>query len=93
MTYIENKSYIFIFVQNIVIMEEKEKQQRTVIHLEMNGKHWYFGSLAAIYEIFDVKTIGITYGSLRNVGLSPDKPYQNKYCIIRKGILYTIPKK
>lgn len=71
----------------------KEKQERTVIHLEINGKHWYFGSLAAIYEIFDAKTIGITYGSLRNVGLSVEKPYLNKYCTIRKGILHTIPKK
>lgn len=74
-------------------MEEKEKQERTVIHLETNGEHWYFGSLAAIYEIFDTQTIGISYGSLRNYALSPEKPYKNKLCVIRKGILHTKNKK
>ena len=74
-------------------MEEKEKQERTVIHLEINGGHYYFGSLAAIFEVFDAKTLGITYGSLRNVGVTSEKPYRNKCCIIRKGILHTISKK
>ena len=74
-------------------MEGKEKQERTIIHLEINGEHHYFGSLAAIYQFFDSKTLGISYGSLRNVGLSHEKPYQNKHCIIRKGVLLTISKK
>lgn len=73
-------------------MKEKDKQERTVIHLEMNGEHYYFGSLAAIYEVFDSSTLGISYGSLRNVGLAPEKPYQNKHCTIRKGVLLTIKK-
>ena len=58
---------------------EKDKKERTVIHVEVNEKHYYFGSLAAIYEVFDSKTLGIGYGALRNVGLSPQKPYQNNY--------------
>ena len=74
-------------------MEEKDKKERTVIHVEVNEKHYYFGSLAAIYEVFDSKTLGIGYGALRNVGLSPQKPYQNKHCITRKGVLLTISKK
>lgn len=74
-------------------MKEKDKQERTVIHVEVNGEHYYFGSLAAIYETFDSSTLGISYGSLRNVGVSSEKPYRNKYCIIRKGILRTISKK
>ena len=74
-------------------MKEKQKQERTVIHVEVNGEHYFFGSLAAIYQFFDSKTLGISYGSLRNVGLSPQKPYQNKHCIIRKGVLLTISKK
>ncbi|WP_455510973.1 hypothetical protein [Butyricimonas paravirosa] len=74
-------------------MKEKEKQERTVIHLEMNGEHYYFGSLAAIYQFFDSKILGISYGSLRNVGLSREKPYRNQHCIIRKGVLLTISKK
>lgn len=74
-------------------MEEKSKKERTVIHVEVNDEHYYFGSLAAIYEVFDSKTLGIGYGALRNVGLCPEKPYCNKHCIIRKGILRTISKK
>ena len=70
-----------------------EKKERTVVHVEKSGKHYYFGSLAAIYEVFDKQDIGISYGSLRNYGLSSDKPYQNNKVVIRKGILLTIPKK
>lgn len=68
-------------------MENETKQERTVIHLEMDGKHYYFGSIANIYEYFDADTIGISYGSIRNYGLSSEKSYQNKKCIIRKGLL------
>ena len=63
--------------------------KRTVIHLELDGQHHYFGSLASIYEVFTPQQLGISYGSLRNYGLSEDKPYQNARCIIRKGILIT----
>ena len=72
-------------------MEAENKQERTVIHLEIDGKHHYFGSIANIYEHYDTDTIGISYGSLRNYGLSPDKPYLNKKCIIRKGVLLAKP--
>ena len=71
----------------------KEKKERTVIHVQMTDKHYYFGSLAAIFEIFSKEEIGISYGSLRNYGLTEDKLYQNKLVIIRKGILTTIPKR
>lgn len=73
---------------------EKEKVERTVVHLELlsDNSHYYFGSLAAIFEKFGKEDIGISYGSLRNFGLSADKPYKNKLCIIRKGVLITIPK-
>ena len=72
----------------------KEKVERTVVHVELlcDNSHHYFGSLAAIYEKFGKEDIGISYGSLRNFGLSADKPYKNKLCIIRKGVLITIPK-
>jgi hypothetical protein len=47
-------------------------------------------------DIYDVRTekeqIGITYKSLANIGIAPDKPYRNKYCTIRKGTLLTAPK-
>ena len=76
-------------------MEENKKQERTVIHLYLkeNDKHCYFGSMANIYEHYSKEEIGITFGSLRNFGLSPEKHYENGKVIIRKGILLAKPKK
>lgn len=70
-----------------------EKKERTVIHVEHHGRHSYFGSLKAIYTKFSYDDIGITYGSLRNFGISDEKPYVNTKCVIRKGTLKTIEKK
>lgn len=66
-----------------------------VFHLELNGKHYYFGSKKALCDAFSKEDIGITYPSLRNYALSPSNPYVNKKknCIIREGILGTAPKK
>ena len=69
-----------------------EKQERTVIHLEIEGIHHYFGSIKALCDNFNKEQIGISYKSLANYGIAPDKPYRNKYCTIRKGILVTSPK-
>jgi len=67
-----------------------EKQERTVIHLQINDQHFYFGSLKALTLEFPKDVIGIEYSSLRNVGLSETKPYQNAKCIIRKGTLKAV---
>ncbi len=72
-------------------MEKENKQERSVIHLQIGDDHHYFGSIANIYEYYDADTIGISYGSLRNYGLSKDKPHQNNKCIIRKGVLLAKP--
>lgn len=63
------------------------EKERTVIHLQIGNKHYYYGSVACIYEHHAAEDIGITYAALRNYGLSSDKPYINKKCIIRKGVL------
>ena len=63
------------------------ERERTVIHLEINGEHHYYGSIANIYEFFTSKEIGISYASLRNYKLSKEHPYKNPYCTIRKGVL------
>ena len=63
------------------------EKERTVIHLEIDGEHHYFGSVANIYEYYTSEQLGIAYSSLRNYGLSSEHPYQNKKCIIRKGVL------
>jgi len=62
-----------------------------VIHVEMrepyNGKrHFYFGSIAAIFDELSEEQIGIKKESLWNVDLSRVE-YQNKYCTIRMGVL------
>lgn len=69
-------------------MEATEKRKRTVIHLQIGDVHEYYGSIANIYEFHSSEELGITYGSLRNYGLSPSKPYQNSKCTIRKGVLH-----
>ena len=58
-----------------------------VIHLYFNGVHYYFGSLKKLTDTFGKNDIGIGYDALRNVHLSADNPYINKYCTIRKGKL------
>jgi hypothetical protein len=76
-------------------MEARQaKQERTVIHLyrKENDSHHYFGSMANIFEHYTKGEIGISFGSLRNYGLSPENPYENKKVIIRKGILQAKPK-
>ena len=63
------------------------EKERTVIHLEINGEHHYYGSVANMYEFNTSEELGITYASLRNYGLSAEHPYMNKKCVIRKGLL------
>lgn len=66
---------------------KEQKKERTVIHLEIDSQHHYYGSLANLFEFYTPKQLGISYGALRNYGLSAEKPYQNAKCIIRKGLL------
>ena len=69
--------------------ESKQKKERTVIHLYLfeTDTHHYFGSIANIFEFFNAEVLCIGYGAMRNYGLSTEKPYKNKKCIIRKGVL------
>ena len=69
-----------------------DKQELTVIHLELGAEHLYFGSIKALCDHFGKKQLGIGYKSLATFGIAPAKPYRNKYCTIRKGILLTAPK-
>lgn len=64
-----------------------------VFHLELNNQHYYFGSKKALCDSFGKEVIGITYDSLRNFKMSIDRPFQNKKCIIREGILVSASKK
>ena len=60
---------------------------RKIIHLNYNGKDYYFGSVAAIYSVFTKEQVGVSYGSLRNFCITPDKPYINNKVVIKEGVL------
>ena len=65
------------------------KQERVVVHLEVEGQHYYFGNLKALCDHWDKKALGVGYSYLRNYGISETKPFQNSKCIIRRGIIVT----
>lgn len=66
--------------------------ERSILHLEINGKHEYFGSPSSMYDKYSKEDIGISQASLNNyfskLGENDEMIYNNKKCIIRKGILY-----
>lgn len=69
------------------------KQNRTIIHVEVKDshEHFYFGSIAALYEDSRVKNLlKIKYQTLRTKRISEGTPYENEFLIIRKGNLNTI---
>lgn len=69
----------------------------TTIHVEFNdevlhptqenpeGKHFYFGSITAIYDAFTRQDIGAGKRTLYDHNLSPENPFVGKNCTIRKG--------
>lgn len=67
------------------------KQQRKVYHVEFKGlgKHYYFGSLAAIYDTLPEKEIGVASKTLYYDHEFEFGPYQNDKVIIRFGYLVT----
>ena len=69
------------------------EKERTVIHLEINGEHHYYGSIKRMCADYDKNTLGVAYNTLRNFGLSAEKPYINAKCTIRKGLLLSQPDK
>jgi hypothetical protein len=65
----------------------------TIIHVCMGGErnlyecHFYFGSIAAIFDVFTPDELGITKEELWQFHLSPDNPFRNEKCSIFKGKL------
>lgn len=70
-----------------------EKQERAVVHLELDGNHYYYGNLKALCEHWDREQIGVSYSYLKNLKISEDKPFVNDKCIIRRGVIITSIKK
>lgn len=71
------------------------EEYRTIIHLEMNGKHEYYGSPSSMYDKHTAEELGISKAALNNYfsKLTDDTPqtYENKICTIRKGKMYVKP--
>lgn len=65
------------------------KQERMVIHLEMSGKHFYYGNLKALCDSWAKDELGVSYNYLKNYGIDEENPYIGKKCIIRKGAIVT----
>lgn len=69
------------------------KHNRTIIHVEVKDthEHFYFGSVAAMYEDSRVKNLlKIKYQTFRTKRISEEKPFENEFVIVRKGNLNTI---
>lgn len=77
--------------------------RKTILHLEFDntnlqptkdnqeGKHFYFGSIAAIFEKFKRETLGVAIRALYVFGIEENNPYENGRIIIRKGIVTKKP--
>lgn len=74
-------------------MTEQKKQERAVVHLEKDGRHYYYGNLKALTDHWSKEDIGVSHSYLKNLNITEEKPYQNDKCIIRRGIIITSPRK
>lgn len=70
-------------------MADTKKQERAIVHLEKDGRHYYYGNLKALTDHWPKETIGVSYSYLKNLNIAEDKPYQNDKCIIRRGVIIT----
>lgn len=70
-------------------MVTKKKQERAIVHLEKDGKHYYYGNLKALTDHWDKDAIGVSYTYLKNLNISIDNSYRNEKCIIRRGTIIT----
>lgn len=63
------------------------------LYLKEDGSRHFYGCLASLYDEYNAKELGISYGSLRNYGLSKDRHFENARCIIVKGTVIPKPNK
>lgn len=67
---------------------EKKKQERKVVHLELNGQHEYFGSISQLYKKYDAEILGKSYYQVKNT-LAAKSIIETSRSIIRIGWLQT----
>lgn len=53
-----------------------------------DDNHFYFGSIAAIFDKFTPKQLGVSKSRLWSFGITPERPYRNKVCTIYKGEIH-----
>ena len=78
-------------------MEEKKKQERKVVHLQIGDKHLYYGSISRLFDDFteDEFTedeLGVSYYKTKN-NLARMGTITTDKCVIRQGFLITKEKK
>ena len=92
MVFVDNRKITF---NNVLYLRKQVmlKHNRTIIHVEVKDthEHFYFGSVAAMYEDSRVKNLlKIKYQTFRTKRISEEKPFENEFVIVRKGNLNTI---
>lgn len=68
---------------------ERGKDMTKVIHVHLfNGRrNYYFGSIAAIYDVLTAKEVGMTMNSLLHAGLEDEGCVLTKKAMIRQSHL------
>lgn len=76
-----------------VFMAGSKKQERAIVHLEIDGRHYYYGNLKALCDHWSKGDIGVSHSYLKNLNITEEKPFKNNLCCIRRGKIITSPKK
>ena len=63
-----------------------KKQERKVIHLQIGDDHYYYGSIASMFEDFTDDVLGFSHYKVKN-NLGRLGVMQNERCVIRQGVL------
>ena len=69
-------------------MDNKKKQERKVVHLQIGDEHIYYGSIARLFEDFSEEQLGISYFKTKN-NLKAKGVIITDKCTIRMGFLIT----
>lgn len=59
----------------------------TIFHVLFGGRDYYFGSIAAIFDVLTREQIRVGRDRLYAFGIKPGRPYSNAVCEIRRGEL------
>ena len=87
----ERKS-LSLFPNITDFMEDKKKQERKVVHLQIGDKHLYYGSISRLFDDFTEDELGVSYYKTKN-NLAKLGTITTDKCTIRQGFLITKEKK